>query len=86
MPIIDSPILGSTCRNCGCKRTVDRTSGERCQHCGSHTGSHSIGSFSTPSVQSGSGRLERRKSINAGIRRIYNAMLKAGSLKNWVRR
>lgn len=69
MSIIEpAKVEGQTCKNCGCPRT-----GQRCLHCGSHTGSF-------PAVKSTS-RIDRRRPLNAGIRRLYEAMFKSGSLQ-----
>ena len=69
MSIIEpAKVEGPVCRNCGCKRTM-----ARCLHCGSHTGSFPVVKSTT--------NLERRRTLNAGIRRIYAAMLKSGSLR-----
>jgi hypothetical protein len=73
MAIIDTPDVGPTCRNCGCKRT-----GARCFHCGSHTGSFPV---AKPTLDSTTNRLCKRRARNAGIRRMYDAMIKAGSFK-----
>ena len=62
--------MSYACRNCGAPK-----SGQRCPHCGSHTGSHKIVKPQTERP------LERRRPLNAGIRRIYEAMIRSGALR-----
>ena len=58
------------CRNCGAPQQAGI-----CQHCGAHTGIPSSTTVLCPKS------IERRRPLNSGIRRVYNAMIKAGSFK-----
>ena len=69
--ITPAKVEGPTCRNCGC-----RQAGDKCRYCGANPGAE-------PVVQAVV-FIERRRPLNAGIRRIYRAMFKSGALRQKV--